>query len=183
MSIISSNTTSTTNVTNKIIYGPPSLVIGDIAIEKKAIENDLRYLLQEFIKLKSLKFKDFVNLWEELDFTLIQFICTDKNYRNKYLMGLYEIPISYLIQFNNAYMDIGNLYILYMLYYTQPNAFPKVLIKITQYVWIKLCNINEWAKKHNLYDTMYIFYKMKYDQIFEFVAYCKGQEGLEFTKK
>jgi len=29
-------------------------------------------------------------------------------------------------------MDIGNLYILYMLYYTQPNAFPKVLIKVTQ---------------------------------------------------
>jgi len=51
MSNISSNTTSTTNVTNKALYGPPSLVIGDIAIEKKAIEDDLRYLLQEFIKV------------------------------------------------------------------------------------------------------------------------------------
>jgi len=50
-------------------------------------------------------------------------------------------------------------------------------------VWMKLCKINEWAKKHKVYDTMFIFYKMKYDHVFEFVAFCKGQEGLEFTQK
>jgi len=51
MSDFSSNSTSTTNVNNKIVYRPPALIIGDIAVEKKAIEDDIRYLLQEFIKV------------------------------------------------------------------------------------------------------------------------------------
>jgi len=54
----------------------------------------IKTLNQIFItKLKSLKFKDFVKLWEELNFSLIQFVCTDKHYRNKFLLGLYEVPI------------------------------------------------------------------------------------------
>jgi len=52
MSDLSSNiTSSTSNVNNKTVFRPPALVIGDIAIEKKAIEDDIRYLLQEFIKV------------------------------------------------------------------------------------------------------------------------------------
>ncbi|CAG8840990.1 36110_t:CDS:2 [Gigaspora margarita] len=67
-------------------------------------------------------------------------------------------------------VKLGVLYGLYLLFFTQPDTFDKVRIRLSLKMWKSLFELYQYCQKHDIYDAEYIYEKMRADDAFEFVA-------------
>ncbi|CAG8543463.1 21984_t:CDS:2 [Cetraspora pellucida] len=78
--------------------------------------------------------------------------------------------VSYFSSTRLLEVKLGVLYGLYLLFYTQPDTFDKVRIRLSLKMWKSLFELYQYCQKHNIYDAEYIYEKMRADDAFEFVA-------------
>ncbi|KAF9158978.1 Small nuclear RNA activating complex, polypeptide 1, 43kDa [Actinomortierella ambigua] len=111
------------------------IVLGHIAVYKRALISDIEHLLCEYAKKDAYDFRTFVDVWKKLRFSIIHMGCTEKHGREAFMNCVYQIFLSYLQ--DNYVRQIQNaaVYGLYMTYLTQPLSLPKVGIRMTPERW------------------------------------------------
>ncbi|ORX92161.1 hypothetical protein K493DRAFT_316755, partial [Basidiobolus meristosporus CBS 931.73] len=149
--------------------------LGSTGIYKKALEQDIRVLLLTYQKKQNPSFEAFSETWGELDFSLIHFGCTEKNARELFMNALYHLVLDYFDDHKALEIKLGTLYALYLLYYTQPETFPKVGIRVTLETWKRLWGLYKHCGDLELNDAVYIFHRLREDGAFIFVAWLESQ--------
>ncbi|KAK9765820.1 hypothetical protein K7432_005537 [Basidiobolus ranarum] len=149
--------------------------LGSTGIYKKALEQDIRALLLTYQKKQSPNFESFSETWSELNFSLIHFGCTEKNARELFMNAMYQLVLDYFDDHRALEIKLGILYALYLLYYTQPETFPKVGIRVTLETWKGLWELYQLCGELKLTDGLYIFHRMKEDGAFIYVAWLESE--------
>ncbi|RUS17039.1 small nuclear RNA activating complex, subunit SNAP43-domain-containing protein [Endogone sp. FLAS-F59071] len=165
-----------------------SIVIGHTAISRSALEADLRLLMLAFQRKQSYSFTSFADTWKEYNFSLIHFACPEKNGREGFVQTLFQIVLGYFSS-SLLEMQLGVFYALYLLYFTQPENWDRVGIRVTlckaPFLKAYLHKTNTtlsnqpptWKSLHNLYvycsqwditDAVYVFNRLKEEGAFQF---------------
>ncbi|RUO96597.1 small nuclear RNA activating complex, subunit SNAP43-domain-containing protein [Jimgerdemannia flammicorona] len=146
-----------------------SIIIGHTAISKSALEADLRLLMLAFQRKQSYKFSAFADTWKEYNFSLIHFACPEKNGRENFMQALFQIVLGYFSS-SLLEMQLGVFYALYLLYFTQPENWERVGIRVTLSTWKSLHNVYVYCAQWNIPDTVYVFHRLKTEGAFQFCA-------------
>ncbi|CAG9853532.1 unnamed protein product [Phyllotreta striolata] len=134
-----------------------------------AFQLDCEFFLLEYEKYESCSFKDFVTLWREKAFTNV---FADQKYAmflKDFCENCFWMVKKCLMFPKSIYTQIGAFYLLYGLYYKQPVR-NWVKIRITLEEYQKLYELVLEMKNRRQLDAVYIFFKMKTDEVFLFVA-------------
>ncbi|OZJ05854.1 hypothetical protein BZG36_00860 [Bifiguratus adelaidae] len=146
------------------------IVVGDKAILKGAIESDVRHLFNTFGRQPDPSFRAFAHVWEQTNFDLIHFACPDKNGRNNFMQALYQVVLEYLPA-PSLTVRAGVLYMLYLLYFTQPSVWEPIQIHITFSTFRALGQmVQSAASNESLKACGYIFHRMLEEDTFSFSA-------------
>ncbi|CAH1760517.1 8650_t:CDS:2, partial [Entrophospora sp. SA101] len=148
--------------------GPPikdGILIGNNFISRSALEKDIRMILLAYQRKQHHDFTTFKNLWNEYKFTYIHFACPEKSGRPFFMQVLYQITLRFLLQTSLLEVKLAVLYTLYLLYFTQPDNFEKIRIRLSlqqlfEYVAVvDPCNdygkiVKEKRKDNSIHDTL-----------------------------
>ena len=135
-------------------------------------------------KKQAYDFTSFADVWKERTFSLVHFACPEKLGRPVFMQTLYQIILSYNTM-NTRLLEVklGVLYGLYLLYFTQPEVFPKEKIRLTLTSWKEFFELYKYSKQYDLYDAVYIYEKMRKERIFEFVANIDPWDNIKERNK
>ncbi|RIA91732.1 small nuclear RNA activating complex, subunit SNAP43-domain-containing protein [Glomus cerebriforme] len=146
------------------------IILGMEVISQSALEQDVKMLMISYQKKQAYDFTSFTDVWKERTFSLIHFACPEKLGRSLFMQTLYQIILSYNAM-NTRLLEVklGVLYSLYLLYFTQPEVFPKERIRLTFETWQQIFELYKYSKQYDLYDAVYIYEKMRKERVFDFV--------------
>ncbi|CAG8597190.1 4600_t:CDS:2 [Paraglomus brasilianum] len=141
------------------------ITIGNERVKRKALERDIRLLIEGYVEKSSTDYATFNQVWTNLQFSLIHFVCPEKSGRELFMQCLYQITLS-----NYLETRLGVLFTLYLLYFTQPEAFFRVKIRLSPTMWQALYALYEYCKENELEDAAFVYKKLRTSQAFVFVA-------------
>ncbi|XP_066255870.1 snRNA-activating protein complex subunit 1-like [Euwallacea similis] len=133
------------------------------------LQMDVEDVLKQVDDLHSLNYIDFAKIWQAKQFTLI--------YANLYHVRLIKIFCEvafntikkYLFSESFSYRQIGAFYLLYGMYYKQPiRKYTQIRLTLGEFENLK-STIKQMAAMGQ-YDAVYIYSKMRCDEVFEYVA-------------
>ncbi|KAJ3195045.1 hypothetical protein HK101_001239 [Irineochytrium annulatum] len=147
------------------------LKIGWIHFQPKALEADIRMLVDKFLDRRSLKFEVFADVWKSLNFSLIQSATSGAadEAKQKFVDNLFGVVIGIMVDFGQENgVGVAVLYALYLLYFTQhPNNVAP--IKITPDSFNALSEIVADAKA-KVPDAAMVFNRLVFHNAFLIVA-------------
>ncbi|CAG8470239.1 7967_t:CDS:1 [Funneliformis caledonium] len=146
------------------------IILGNEIISRSALEQDVKTLMVSYQKKQAYDFTSFADVWKERTFSLIHFACPEKLGRPVFMQTLYQIILSYTVNTRLLEVKLGVLYGLYLLYFTQPEVFPKERIRFTLTLWKQIFELYKYSKQYDLHDAVYIYEKMRKERVLEFVA-------------
>lgn len=130
----------------------------------EGVQEDCEILLLQYDKTKSLRFSDFIKVWQEMKFSLI-FSQRSLSELDLFIPELFMIIKKYFIRAVSFTLKVGALYLLYGLYYKQPlKGYKKILI--TQSDWTVMHNFIKDVELGQHYDTLLVMYKLISDNAF-----------------
>lgn len=136
-----------------------------------SIISDLKYdcekLVNSYVALNSTSFSEFVSLWKSLQFDFI-FAGQGEGDIDYFIFHVFHIAKSFCDVSNAQPVRVAGLYLLYLLYYTQPLKIKKS-IRLTPNDLLHLKALALHYKYHNK-EVSYAFYKLMLDNAFEFVV-------------
>lgn len=152
------------------IDSEPCVIVGDEAVSKTAIEEDVFLLIHTFAKEKERTFATFAKIWKEMDFSLIHFGCPDQNGRPYFMQAINEAIIEHF-QYTNPAVRLGVMFALFLIYFSQPDIWPRQQIRMTIKTWPPICQFaGECSKDRTLADGYIAFIKLYADHAFAFYA-------------
>ncbi|XP_018570713.1 snRNA-activating protein complex subunit 1 [Anoplophora glabripennis] len=134
-----------------------------------AFKVDCEEFLEEFEKLKSLRFTDFTRVWQLKNFT---FVFAGQKYAlllKELCENYFYIVKKFIMSSGSIFTQLGGIYLLYGLYYKQPLRH-WVKIRLTLEEYKKITELIEEVKRRGQYEAVYVFAKMKVDQAFIYTA-------------
>lgn len=145
------------------------------------VKTDCQNLLKKFIATKSVRFKEFVKIWQDMKFSCIY--CGQESFAELYefIEEVLKIAKEFFLPPNPLQTRLCGLYLLYGLYYKQPT------IEDGDYLVKIRLNFKEWQDSYNLmklvcdeqhYDALFIFNKLLAENAFHFCAMPR-EYGLE----
>ncbi|EFA05365.1 snRNA-activating protein complex subunit 1 [Tribolium castaneum] len=141
-----------------------------------AFQADCENFLQKFKQYQNCSFTSFANLWKSECFLSI---FKDQQYilmLQAFIENCFFIIKKFLFS-SDAYIQAGAVYLLYALYYKQPIK-NWVKIRLTQTEFDKLCEICEIHRANKSLDLVFIYNKMRMDEVFDYCALAQPL-GLE----
>ncbi|KAJ8917231.1 hypothetical protein NQ315_002248 [Exocentrus adspersus] len=137
-----------------------------------AFKIDCEEFLDDFEKLKSLRYQDFARVWQMKNFT---FVFSGQNYAvllREMCENYFYIVKKFLMSPRNVFTQIGALYMLYGLYYKQPlKSWVKIRLTLDEFKHIT--RLMEEIQRQGQYEPVYIFAKMRVDEAFLYTALQK----------
>ncbi|XP_044261469.1 snRNA-activating protein complex subunit 1-like [Tribolium madens] len=133
-----------------------------------AFQSDCENFLQKFQQHQNFSFTTFANLWKDECFLSI---FKDQQYIlmfQAFLENCFFIIKKFLFS-SDPYIQAGAIYLLYGLYYKQPVK-DWVKIRLTQTEFDKLCEIYEIHRANKSLDVVFIYNKMRIDEVFQYCA-------------
>ncbi|KAJ8980812.1 hypothetical protein NQ317_000544 [Molorchus minor] len=134
-----------------------------------AFKRDCEDFLEDYERMKSLNYDDFTKIWQSKKFT---YVFADQKYALllKDLTEQYFYNVKKYIMFpKNLYTQIGAFYLLYGLYYKQPlRGFVKIRLTLDEYK--KILELIQTLKDIGQYQAVFIFAKMKAEEVFVYTA-------------
>lgn len=99
---------------------PSFFSFGGIVIDKKLIKQDIRSLFLLYISLNTTSLETFRDLWYERGFSLIHYICTQRDSKDLFLEYIYSVILSYFLVSPTSCGRAGVVYALYLLRESEP---------------------------------------------------------------
>ncbi|CAH1155535.1 unnamed protein product [Phaedon cochleariae] len=134
-----------------------------------AFKVDCEEFLDEFESLQSFNYSDFVEIWQHKNFS---YIFAGQNYAlllKEFCENCFYSVKKFIMFPRTLYSQIGAFYLLYGLYYKQPvRDWVKIRLTLDEYERIVEL-IQEMSNRDQL-DAVYIFAKMKAENVFTYVA-------------
>ncbi|XP_071439714.1 snRNA-activating protein complex subunit 1 [Hetaerina americana] len=123
------------------------------------VRADCEKLLSEFIAKNSLRFDDFVEVWQKMSFSLIY--CGRKTFSElvEFTEEVLQITKTFMFPPHSLQMRAGGVYLSAGLYYKQPTS-GLVKIRITYEDLEHLNPFLEQLREEGHYDVLYMFSKM-----------------------
>ncbi|KAG2230538.1 small nuclear RNA activating complex, subunit SNAP43-domain-containing protein [Thamnidium elegans] len=156
-------------------------------ILKDAIDDDVEYLLVQFRSKPYHRFEDFDNVWNELHFSLVHFVCVKRSFRATFMDAFYSSVLDFLRSPSPIFKS-GTIFALYFLYISQPAIWGKNRIRVSTETWNLLFNFYvESIKNDTNIEAALIFDKLRKLGAFVFVENEKInryllQESMEFAR-
>ncbi|KAK4519188.1 H/ACA snoRNP pseudouridylase subunit [Mucor velutinosus] len=158
-----------------------------VGISRRAIEDDVEYLLYHFISHPTQTFHDFDRLWHELHFNHVHFACVKREFRANYMNAFYKSFLDYFPSTITP-MKSGVLFSLYFMYISQPAIWGKNRIRVTRDLYHNLFEFYvESIDTDTNVEAALIFDKLRESEAFLFVEEqdpdgCFTEEKIEFRK-
>ncbi|EPB85743.1 hypothetical protein HMPREF1544_07494 [Mucor circinelloides 1006PhL] len=108
-----------------------------VGLSRRAIEDDVEYLLYHFISHPTRTFHDFDRLWHELHFNHVHFACVKREFRANYMNAFYKSFLDYFSSEVTS-MKSGVIFSLYFMYISQPAIWGKNRIRVTRDIYRSL---------------------------------------------
>ncbi|KAJ9060724.1 hypothetical protein DSO57_1027850 [Entomophthora muscae] len=158
------------------------LFFNTYAIRRDALLSDAYSLLAEFVQRETTDFSAFKEIWLEKNFSLIHLLCPSRYMRDRFMFVLYQTFFTFLYQTAEAKfpqqnisrpLKLGVIFALYMLYYTQPDFSPPILILVDANQWNVLNLLYQYFGSNGLSDGVYAFGKLREAKAFGFSLYIE----------
>ncbi|KAI1309727.1 Small nuclear RNA activating complex, polypeptide 1, 43kDa [Mortierella claussenii] len=131
---------------------------------------DVQALVRAYEKKDCIDFPTFQAIWRKFKFHLIHFGCGDSNERHHFLRPLYRFFLDYLSPKETFPVQVGAIYGLYMLYFTQPTLFKKVPIPLDIATWQNLQFLYQLGFEYDATDLIFIVHRLRERNAFLYVA-------------
>ncbi|KAJ3109971.1 hypothetical protein HDU96_007001 [Phlyctochytrium bullatum] len=142
-------------------------------VKVSALESDMLQPLNAFDALpqgSDKSFRSFKEAWDRSGLVLVHTICTDAEYRMLFMNTLYGLAIGWFLDRFDAVTRAASIFMLYMLYTTQPNE-TIASIRITPTSFSKLLDFVEvCAGNPTMRDVYVVYQKLWTSHAFLFVA-------------
>ncbi|KAI9137119.1 small nuclear RNA activating complex, subunit SNAP43-domain-containing protein [Paraphysoderma sedebokerense] len=126
----------------------PIVYCGTYGLKISAVSSDIQRLLEAYLSVNTTEFPAFKKIWTDINFSFIHFGCTDKHGREDFMNVVYAITLGQWLSLSDdqdsgsaevsenvkslcVRTNIAVIFMLYLLYHTQPDLFPKYLIRTT----------------------------------------------------
>ncbi|XP_067002537.1 snRNA-activating protein complex subunit 1 [Anabrus simplex] len=141
------------------------------------VRTDCHNLIQEFIKLNSVRYDDFAEVWRNMKFSFIY--CERKSFDElvEFTEELFRIAKEFWLKPREFHNKIGGLYMLYGLYFKQPTGH-WIKIRITLDEFKEIRKFHDTVRQDRHHDANFILSKLVYVGAFHFCAttYVHGME-------
>ncbi|CAG8539340.1 6265_t:CDS:10 [Diversispora eburnea] len=134
---------------------------GNETISKAALRHDIRLIMVGFQNNKNYDFTTFTEVWSHYNFSLIHFACPER------------------------LVKLGVLYGIYLLYFTQPDNFEKIRIRVSLKIFRSLARLHKYCQENDMFDAEYVHERLIAENAFEFVAVMDpcGEYGRDVHSK
>lgn len=130
---------------------------------------DIRNLLLDYVVKKTGSFTEFKEVWKKHSFSLIFEGRPDEVDSKLYIQELYNTCLGYLL-FNNPHeLRSAIIYMLYLLYHTQPLN-PKCKINTSLELYEEICKIQVYFRDNKNIEGFQILQNLKKELAFNFTA-------------
>ncbi|KAF9354419.1 Small nuclear RNA activating complex, polypeptide 1, 43kDa [Mortierella sp. NVP85] len=130
--------------------------LGRTGIYSRAIHDDVQKLIRAYEEKERTDFPTFSTIWEEQEFNMIHFGC------------------EYLAPEEVFMAQVGAIYGLYLLYFTQPTIFKKVPIRLNIPAWQNMEMLYQLGFEYDVTDLIFIIHKLRQRGAFVYVAQNTG---------
>ncbi|KAH9499301.1 Small nuclear RNA activating complex, polypeptide 1, 43kDa [Bulinus truncatus] len=128
---------------------------------------DFKRLLNDFIRLNTVRYEEFSRLWREKKMEYLYLgRCTDREAR-EFIEEIILIAEEYFLPPYQFQVRVGGLYLLYALYEIQP-VVPKVKIRLTLPQWKHTASFELQASQQKHLDVVYVFHRLYQEKAFLF---------------
>eukprot|EP01080_Neovahlkampfia_damariscottae_P001144 gene1144-10658_t len=133
---------------------------------------DIRDILLSYEEKDSFTFQDFKSVWKEKTFSLIFEGKPDDVDHSIFVQELYCTCLGYLLYQQSQNLKVSIIYILYLLYNTQPYS-PKTKINVSIELYEEIVKTKIFAHENNLLECYYIIQKMNESKSFNFTSFVQ----------
>ncbi|KAK3825384.1 MAG: small nuclear RNA activating complex, subunit SNAP43-domain-containing protein [Benniella sp.] len=148
--------------------------LGRTGIYSRAIHDDVQKLIRAYEEKDRTDFPTFSTIWEEQEFSMIHFGCGERIAREQFMSVLYERFLEYLAPEEVFTAQVGAIYGLYLLYFTQPTIFKKVPIRLNIPTWQNMEMLYQLGFEYDITDLIFIIHKLRQRGAFVYVAQNTG---------
>ena len=133
------------------------------------VKTDIETLLSRFTETQSVRYEEFAKVWREMQMPLIFYGRQDMRDLWLFVEELFSIALNYVLPPYSFQVRVGGLYIMYGLFFKQPND-PKIKFRVTQQTWKTLIEFIEEAQSQSHLDVVYVFLKLRHSGAFHFTV-------------
>lgn len=135
------------------------------------VHSDVETLLQKFVNTNSIRYEEFLKIWKENNFSLLQTGRHGLREKREFVEEAFKIVLRFILPPFSLQVRVGAIYTMFGIYHSQ-RLEPKVRVRIPLAWWTHIVELHDEVKTHRHLDVDYIIRKMKdSDRMFEFVAY------------
>ncbi|RHZ44300.1 hypothetical protein Glove_743g3 [Diversispora epigaea] len=181
----SKNNNNNNNNNNNDVALKDAIMCGNETISKAALRHDIRLIMVGFQNNKNYDFTTFTEVWSHYNFSLIHFACPERLGRATFMQNLYQLFISYYYSSPLMEVKLGVLYGIYLLYFTQPDNFEKIRIRVSLKIFRSLARLHKYCQENDMFDAEYVHERLIAENAFEFVAVMDpcGEYGRDVHSK
>ncbi|KAF9988531.1 Small nuclear RNA activating complex, polypeptide 1, 43kDa [Modicella reniformis] len=144
------------------------VILGRTGVYVRALHDDVQKLIRSYEEKQCIDFPTFSGIWEDQEFSLIHFGC---GIAGEQFMGvLYERFLEYLSLDEGFAAQVGAIFGMYLLYFTQPTVSKKVPIRLTMLAWQNLEMLYQLGFEYDATDLIFIIHRLRERSAFIYVA-------------
>uniref|UniRef100_T1J8G1 snRNA-activating protein complex subunit 1 n=1 Tax=Strigamia maritima TaxID=126957 RepID=T1J8G1_STRMM len=145
------------------------------------VRTDFEELLRRFQKTKCVRFEEYAKVWREMKLSYIFSGHENGIELLTFTEECLNIALSYCLPPHSFQWRTGGLYLLYSIYFKQPNS-PKVKIRITTTQWKEILNLMQEVVQQQHHDIHFVYWRLRQYNAFSFVAFPKQMAPYLKTK-
>ncbi|KAH8555971.1 small nuclear RNA activating complex, subunit SNAP43-domain-containing protein [Umbelopsis sp. PMI_123] len=160
----------------------PIITVGNEAISRNAIERDIFLLIHSFARQEVHSLETFSNIWKEYNFSLIHFACSDQQGRPIFMQAVNEAILEHFC-FETISVRLGVIFSLYLMYFSQPDIWPREPIRVTAETWNSILDFMDQCDERGCGgDGHTALTKLLNDEAFKFCALQSVKEASIFEQ-
>ena len=141
------------------------------------VKTDFAIIQKRFVETGSVRYENFAEIWRDMKMSLIFSGRQSDGEVREFTESCLELAKSHILPPNEFQVQVGGLYLMYALYFKQLFE-PKVKVCVTIDDWAQIQNLLAEIRLQKHYDIEYIYWKLRHNNVFQFVAHAIPQSGL-----